>query len=231
MRTSLTFFSLLTLGLLTIGCSSTQTPQDMCDCLNKSADAYTAKHPDLTKAELESNGNEVMTELIAPCKEMGEAIEKRLKESDPTAYTKVQGEMQTCLNTLAEKMKAGAKDESLSQADKEAQQEADEDAAQDAAEARADAADVDNDAAGTSDEDWNQLITTYEQYATQYAGLMAKANKGDLSAGAQASELYVKVEELGGQFEEAEGKLTPAQAARFAKVQARVMQAMMKTQN
>jgi hypothetical protein len=169
-----------------------------------------------------------MNELITPCKEMGEAIEKRLKESDPTAYAKVQGEMQTCLNTIAEKMKAGAKDDAVSQADAA---EDDQDAAQDAADAKADAADLDNDSAGTSDEDWNQLIATYEQYATQYAGFMAKANKGDLSAGAEASELYAKIEELSGQFEAADGKLTPAQAARFAKVQARVMQAVMKTQN
>jgi hypothetical protein len=58
----------------------------MCDCLNKSADTYMAQHPDLTQDDLSSYGNEVMTALITPCKDLSNTIEKRLKANDPAAY-------------------------------------------------------------------------------------------------------------------------------------------------
>jgi hypothetical protein len=223
MRTSSIFFSLLTLGLLAGGCSSHQTPQDMCDCLTKSAAAYQAQHPDLTKAELESNGNEVMTALVTPCQKMGEAIEKRLKESDPTTYAKVQGEMQTCLNTLAEKMKASAKDDVPSAVDATEQ---DADAAQDAADARADAAGGDEAASsgdGADPTEWRQLLHDYERVMTQYARAMKKAGTGDVAAGAEASALMAQGQELSEQLQALEGELTPQQATELAKLQARVV--------
>ncbi|MDO7874362.1 hypothetical protein Q5H93_06430 [Hymenobacter sp. ASUV-10] len=222
MRTSSIFFSLLTLGLLAGGCSSHPAPEDLCDCLSQSAEAYQAQHPDLTKAELARNGNEVMTALLTPCKAMGEAIEKQLKESDPAAYAKVQGDMQICLNTLAEKMKAAAKDDAPSAAEA-AEQEAD--AALDAAEARADAAGGDETASsgdGVDPAEWRQLLRDYERVMTQYARAMKKAGTGDVAAGAEASDLLAQGQELGEQLQALEDELTPPQAAELAKLQARM---------
>lgn len=222
MRTSSIFFSLLTLGLLAGGCSSHPAPEDLCDCLSQSAKAYQAQHPDLTKAELASSGNEVMTALLTPCKAMGEAIEKQLKESDPAAYTKAQGDMQTCLNSLAAKMKVAAKDDAPSAA---GAAEQDADAAQDAADARADAAGGDETAGsgdGVDPSEWRKLLRDYERVMTQCAKAMKKANRGDMAAGAEASNLMAQGQELGEQLQVLEDELTPQQAAELAKLQARM---------
>jgi ISXO2-like transposase domain len=56
MRISPFLTAVFVLVLLTGGCSSPKTSQDMCDCLDKSADAYLAQHLNVTKAELESSG-------------------------------------------------------------------------------------------------------------------------------------------------------------------------------
>lgn len=240
MRITPILSSLLVL-LLLVGCSSPKTPQDMCDCLTTNADAYMAKHPDLTKEQLRRTGNEVMTELITPCKEMSEAIEKRLKEADPAAYTKAQAEMQTCLNTLAAKMEAGAKDDAATAEAKEAagsvadqaEQDADRLAAQIEAgtePASTESASADTPTADVSDADWDALLSDYEQYLTQYASSMKKVNRGDVAAGAEASVLTAKINALGERFKGAENHLTPEQATRFAQVQARMMQVMLRAQ-
>ena len=234
---SLSFAALLAIS----ACSSQKTPQDVCNCLNKQADAYLAKHSDLTKAQLESSGNEIMTEILGPCKAMSDEAEQQLKTADLESQTKTKEQMQTCLNALGEKMKAGAKEESASKDDDAADDQAS------AAEAAADriAADIEAgktpvrtsssemDEASTgsvSDEEWNEMISNYTAYVNQYAVLMKKSAKGDMSAMSEAAGVMTKSQELEEQLKEYGGKATAAQNARFAKAQAKAMQTMMGVQ-
>lgn len=239
MRTTSIFFPLLTLGLFAVGCSSPKTSQDMCDCLDKSADTYLAQHPNLTKAELESTGNEVMTALLTPCKGISDDIEKRLKDSDPAAYGKAGAEVQLCLTTIAAKMKDKAKADPVGQTDESGAQSQDtQDAAEDAADAAADAkADEAADASPAegsttrvNNENWDQLIADYASYMHQAAQLMKKAGAGDLTAAADYPEVYAKAQDVGQRLQAAGNRVTPQQTAKFLKMQTRLMQEIAQVQ-
>ena len=240
MRTTSLFFTLLALGLFTVGCSSPKTPQDLCDCLDKNAESYLAQHPDLTKAELESAGNKVMAALLAPCKSISDDLEQRLKDSDPPAYGKAGAEVQLCLTTIAARMKDKANADPVSQLDmddSDTQSQDELDAAEDAAaaaDARADAAfnadPVEESTTGDDNENWDQLIADYASYMRQTARLMRKAGAGDMTAAADYPALYAKGQDVGQRLQAAGNRMTPQQTAKFLKMQTQLMQEMTQVQ-
>jgi hypothetical protein len=81
-----------------------------------------------------------------------------------------------------------------------------------------------------SDEEWNEMLSNYTSYVNQYATLMKKSAKGDMSAMSESASIMAKSQELEEQLKEYAGKATPAQNAKFAKVQAQAMQTMMSVQ-
>lgn len=233
---------LLVLGLFVIGCSSPKAPQAACDCLTKEADAYLAQHPGLTTAQL----GEAMTAIAAPCQALADEAERQLKSADADTQAKARAQVQACLDALGQKMKAAAKDDAATKAPAAAA--ADDQAA--AAEAKADQLAADLEAGRTpapasseelseeaapaggrvSETAWDKMLADYSAYTDQYAALMRKGAKGDMSALSDAADLQVKAQELEAQLKAYAGKATLAQNTRFAKVQARAMQTMLQAQ-
>lgn len=72
--------------------------------------------------------------------------------------------------------------------------------------------------------DWDDVLDEYEEFVDNYIKLLKKAKDGDLSAMTQYVPMMEKAQKLANKLDKA-GELTPAQAARYAKINARMAQA------
>ena len=76
-----------------------------------------------------------------------------------------------------------------------------------------------------SNEDWDAVLKSYEKFIDDYIRLMKKAMSGDLSALSEYAGLLEKAEELGNKLDGAKSDLTPSQAAKFVKLQEKLVNA------
>lgn len=77
----------------------------------------------------------------------------------------------------------------------------------------------------TSDEDFDEFLTAYENYINKYIAIMQKAKNGDYSAMTEASTLMQDAQEYGEKLQKMSGSLTPAQIAKFQKLQQKLLSA------
>lgn len=75
----------------------------------------------------------------------------------------------------------------------------------------------------TSDVDFDEYLDSYEEYVDQYRSLMQKASEGDMSALAEYPAMMQKAQEMGEKMQNLSGDLTPAQLARFQKLQMKLL--------
>ena len=88
--------------------------------------------------------------------------------------------------------------------------------------------DLSEDASG--DENFDEWLNEYEEYYNCYISLLKKASKGDMSAIAEYTKMWQKALAMSNKMEKVKGDLTPAQLARFQKIQAKLMKAAQELQ-
>ena len=66
------------------------------------------------------------------------------------------------------------------------------------------------------------MLDDYESMIDSYAKIAEKSKKGDMSALADLTNYMSKLESISSKLDGAESDLTPAQAARFVKLQAKM---------
>ncbi|QQR87018.1 MAG: hypothetical protein IPJ76_01975 [Flavobacteriales bacterium] len=81
------------------------------------------------------------------------------------------------------------------------------------------------DIALTGDEDWDDILTSYEQYVDDYIKLAKAAKNGDASAIAEYPAMMENATELQSKLQNAGSNLTAEQLGRFSKLQAKLMNA------
>lgn len=74
-------------------------------------------------------------------------------------------------------------------------------------------------------EDWDEVLTSYEEYVDKYVSLVKKAAKGDAVALASYPSLMKKAEELADKLDDAEDDMSSAQLARYKKITKKLMKA------
>ncbi|MBO7194067.1 MAG: hypothetical protein J6V47_07270 [Bacteroidaceae bacterium] len=74
-------------------------------------------------------------------------------------------------------------------------------------------------------DEWDDILKEYEAYVDKYIACMKKAKAGDLSAMADLAELMEKAEKISAKLEKAEDEMSTAQAARYAKISAKLAEA------
>lgn len=87
--------------------------------------------------------------------------------------------------------------------------------------------DNDNDLSETTsgDENFDEWLNEYEEYCNSYIALMKKASNGDMSAIAEYTKMLQKAQKMSKKMEDVKGNLTPAQLAKFQRIQAKLMKA------
>lgn len=75
-------------------------------------------------------------------------------------------------------------------------------------------------------DEWDDILDDYEAYVNKYIACMKKANAGDMSALADLASLMEKAEKLSSKLEKAEDDMSSAQAARYAKITAKLAKAV-----
>ena len=74
-------------------------------------------------------------------------------------------------------------------------------------------------------EDWDAVLTSYEEYVDKYITFAKKAVKGDVKALAKYPALMQKAEELSNKLEKAEDEMSSAQVARYTKISMKLAKA------
>lgn len=87
--------------------------------------------------------------------------------------------------------------------------------------------DNDNDLSETTagDENFDEWLNEYEEYCNSYIALLKKASNGDMSAIAEYTKMLQKAQKMSKKMEDVKGDLTPAQLAKFQRIQAKLMKA------
>ena len=80
-------------------------------------------------------------------------------------------------------------------------------------------------AGSSTDSDFDEFLTAYENYVNKYISIMQKAKNGDYSAIAEATTLMQEAEEYGEKLQKMSGSLTSAQLAKFQKLQQKLLSA------
>jgi hypothetical protein len=152
---------------------------------------------------------------------MSDEAKQQLKSAGLDIQITTKEQRQSCLDALGEKMKAAAKEDPRSKAGDDTA-----DSQASAAEATADRLvadleagntfgdDVESSTRNVSDEEWNEMLGSYTSYVNQYATLMKKSAKGDMSAMSESAGIIARSQELEEQLKEYAGKATPAPNAK-----------------
>lgn len=77
----------------------------------------------------------------------------------------------------------------------------------------------------SSDENFDEFLAAYEKYINSYIALMKKANDGDVTAVAEAASMMAEAQEYSDKLQKLSGDLTPAQLAKFQKLQQKLLNA------
>lgn len=75
-------------------------------------------------------------------------------------------------------------------------------------------------------EDWDALLTSFEEYVDEYISFAKKAAKGDVRAIAKCPSLLKKAEALEEDLDKAEGELSASQLARYNKISSKMLKAV-----
>ena len=81
------------------------------------------------------------------------------------------------------------------------------------------------DSPSTSDIDFDEFLTAYENYINKYIAIMQKAKNGDYSAMTEAATLMQDAQEYGEKLQKMSGSLTSAQIAKFQNLQKKLISA------
>lgn len=79
---------------------------------------------------------------------------------------------------------------------------------------------------GTDSEDWDEILDEYESYCTKLATYAKKVKAGDISAAAEYASILESAQSLQEKLDDASSELSAAQAARLAKIAAKMASAM-----
>lgn len=79
-------------------------------------------------------------------------------------------------------------------------------------------------------ENWDALLTAYEQYVDKYISYVKKAAKGDVTALTEYPSLMKKAQQLSDKLQKAQGDLSSSQVARFNKISMKMMKAAQELQ-
>lgn len=74
----------------------------------------------------------------------------------------------------------------------------------------------------TNSSEWDKVLDDYESMIDSYAKIAEKSKSGDMSAIADLTNYMSKLESISSKLDGAESDLTPAQATRFVKLQAKM---------
>ena len=80
------------------------------------------------------------------------------------------------------------------------------------------ASDDDSSTASSGSEDWDALLSSYEQYVDQYIKLMKKASNGDASAMTEYASFLEKAQEVSNKMSGAKGSMSASQWAKYMKI-------------
>lgn len=83
----------------------------------------------------------------------------------------------------------------------------------------------------SSDVDFDDYLDSYEEYMDQYISLLQRASDGDMTAMSEYPAIMQKAKEMGDKMEKLSGDLTPAQLARFQKLQMKFLKAAQEMKN
>jgi hypothetical protein len=74
-------------------------------------------------------------------------------------------------------------------------------------------------------EDWDELLSSYEEYVDKYISFMKKATKGDMSAMSEYPALLEKAQEYCDQLENAKNDMSASQLAKYNKITTKMLKA------
>lgn len=77
----------------------------------------------------------------------------------------------------------------------------------------------------SSNEDWDEVLDSYESYIDQYIKLLKKANNGDMSAMTEYASMMGKATDLSNKMSNAGSELSTTQMSRFMKMQTKLASA------
>ncbi len=77
----------------------------------------------------------------------------------------------------------------------------------------------------SSDEDWDDILNSYEKFANEYIALLKKAAKGDASALSKYTDYLQEAESFANKLNSASGNISSAQLARFNRIQQKIVSA------
>lgn len=80
-------------------------------------------------------------------------------------------------------------------------------------------------AEAASSENWDDVLSSYEEYIDQYIKLMKKAKEGDVSAVSEYPAMMDRANELGEKLQNASTTLSTEQLSRFTELQAKLTNA------
>ena len=94
----------------------------------------------------------------------------------------------------------------------------------------AESSEVSNESSETTEEssgsaDWDELLSSYEDYVDQYISFAKKAAKGDMSALSEYPALMEKAKEYGDQLENAKNDMSASQLAKYNKITSKLTKA------
>lgn len=82
-----------------------------------------------------------------------------------------------------------------------------------------------NDSSSSTNEDWDALLKSYEQFVDKYIAYMKKAAKGDTNALSEYPSLLEKAEEFGNKLEHGEDYMSASQWAKYMKITQKMLSA------
>ena len=74
-------------------------------------------------------------------------------------------------------------------------------------------------------EDWDELLSSYEEYVNKYISFMKKATKGDMSAMSEYPALLEKAQEYCDQLKDAKNDMSASQLAKYNKITSKLTKA------
>ena len=83
----------------------------------------------------------------------------------------------------------------------------------------------DNKISSSSNEDWDELLDSYEQYVDKYISYLKKASKGDLSAISEYPSLMKKAQEFDNKIRNVESEMSVSQLTRYNKISMKMLEA------
>lgn len=78
----------------------------------------------------------------------------------------------------------------------------------------------------SSSNNWDSILDSYEKYVDKYIIIYKKVLSGDTTAAIEMTNMLEKAQDLQNKLENAESELTPSQAARLAKINSKLIEAM-----